>query len=838
MFHHSRVQYTWVGKDTATRRLSNRTGLSVLLTMLYLCFSLVASANSPELINQYTNALRAYNNSNYLGAYTLIKPLAETNAYSFSPSAKYLLAQLHHNGQGTPQDGAKALALYKASFETSIQIHDKKNAAFALGLIYHDGILIQKDLKKAAKWFSFGAELQSKPSRGFLKRLLARPDVYVEINRGEFRSQNQNNNKAELEDLKRLYAKKEYEKVYEIARRHALSGNREAQDALSQLYWNGQGVKKSRVNASRWIYLAAKNGLPFAQFKLGTMYNSGEIVPYDREVGLMWLGRAADQGHAMSENDLAVALINPPAGEEPKIDEAIRLFEKSANRGFHMAQINLGDFYSEGKYVGKDPDQAILWYRMAANQGNKKALDKLASLGASTTVVAAQESKKIEHAPLAPQQLTIPSNSPSQDLVKAVQKRLMDLGFNPGKIDGIYGRRVRAAIEAFQRSHTASVNGEPSDDLLRQLNEQAENSKTKTSASNNATAPTIDIQSKITVQSDSAMVRGRVSSNNIVAQVTIEGLSVDLDTNGSFSFTRYVPVGGTTIRIEAVDEWGNRSKRTVNITRAVAKVADQFVITSLDPTKIKGRSNKDAIALIIGVATYSSAPAATFADNDANVFGDYAHRALGIPRSNIKMMVNDKASLVGTKVAVKRWLRGRIEEGKTDVHVFFAGHGLASPDGESLYLLPYDGEASLLDETALLRRELFAVIDKAKPKSATIFLDTCYSGLSRGKETLLASARGIIITAKPKSVPNGFTVFSAASGQQISSGLNEAKHGLFSYYLMKGMEGGADANGDKKITAGELHAYLGKNVQKQAIRLGREQTPELSGDGERVLVAW
>jgi len=55
---------------------------------------------------------------------------------------------------------------------------------------------------------------------------------------------------------------------------------------------------------------------------------------------------------------------------------------------------------------------------------------------------------------------------------------------------------------------------------------------------------------------------------------------------------------------------------------------------------------------------------------------------------------------------------------------------------------------------------------------------------------------------------------------------------------MKGMEGGADANSDRKITARELHAYLGKRVQRQAIRLGREQTPELSGDAERVLVRW
>ena len=59
------------------------------------------------------------------------------------------------------------------------------------------------------------------------------------------------------------------------------------------------------------------------------------------------------------------------------------------------------------------------------------------------------------------------------------------------------------------------------------------------------------------------------------------------------------------------------------------------------------------------------------------------------------------------------------------------------------------------------------MIGKAKPKSATIFLATCYSGLSRGKEALIASARGIVVTPKPQSIPSGFTVLSAASGQPI-----------------------------------------------------------------------
>ena len=53
---------------------------------------------------------------------------------------------------------------------------------------------------------------------------------------------------------------------------------------------------------------------------------------------------------------------------------------------------------------------------------------------------------------------------------------------------------------------------------------------------------------------------------------------------------------------------------------------------------------------------------------------------------------------------------------------------------------------------------------------------------------------------------------------------------------MKGLEGDADANNDKKITNRELHSYVRSNVTRQAIRLGREQTPELKGDLDKVLV--
>ena len=68
---------------------------------------------------------------------------------------------------------------------------------------------------------------------------------------------------------------------------------------------------------------------------------------------------------------------------------------------------------------------------------------------------------------------------------------------------------------------------------------------------------------------------------------------------------------------------------------------------------------------------------------------------------------------------------------------------------------------------------------------------------------------------------------------QIARLLKGAQHGLFSYFLMKGMEGDADSDGNNEITARELHPYVRENVVQQS---GGSQVPELQGDGEKVLV--
>ena len=120
-----------------------------------------------------------------------------------------------------------------------------------------------------------------------------------------------------------------------------------------------------------------------------------------------------------------------------------------------------------------------------------------------------------------------------------------------------------------------------------------------------------------------------------------------------------------------------------------------------------------------------------------------------------------------------------------------------------------------------------------------MFLDTCYSGGTRTNEVLLADARPIAIVPDMKALPSNVTVLAAASGAQLSSTYEAAQQqGLFSYWLMKGLEGDADTNKDKKITTGELHEYVTKQVGPMAQRRNRQQDPQLMGDSTRVLVSY
>ena len=98
----------------------------------------------------------------------------------------------------------------------------------------------------------------------------------------------------------------------------------------------------------------------------------------------------------------------------------------------------------------------------------------------------------------------------------------------------------------------------------------------------------------------------------------------------------------------------------------------------------------------------------------------------------------------------------------------------------------------------------------------------------------MIASRGIRVVASDDT-PDNFTVFSASQSNEVSLSFDGAKHGIFSYYLMRGLEGEADQNKDREITNGELLAYIEKEVNSRAVELGRTQLPSLVGKKEETL---
>jgi len=117
-----------------------------------------------------------------------------------------------------------------------------------------------------------------------------------------------------------------------------------------------------------------------------------------------------------------------------------------------------------------------------------------------------------------------------------------------------------------------------------------------------------------------------------------------------------------------------------------------------------------------------------------------------------------------------------------------------------------------------------------------VFLDACFSGISREGAPLLEDARPLVIEQAPRA-PTGLSIFSAGSRGQVVSSLDREGHGIFSYYLFKGLAGDADLDHDRRILASELKSYLEGEVPRAARTIDREQTPGIVlADGAEVLV--
>jgi hypothetical protein len=354
-------------------------------------------------------------------------------------------------------------------------------------------------------------------------------------------------------------------------------------------------------------------------------------------------------------------------------------------------------------------------------------------------------------------------------------------------------------------------------------------------------APIIEVAKNLKFESQTFKFKGRVKDKNKF-YLTANGRPVKTDRKGRFEIEGFVidPEQGEQLQLVAIDQWNNRSEQTVNIEVEFKQVVDARSYEKPNPNKVRVRNNDNKVGIIIGIEKYQTLNNvdAPYANRDANAFRAYANRALGIPNQNLKVLIDNKATRAELLKSLKIWLPQVTRGQQKDVYIFFAGHGLASDDGKDLHILPQDGDPILLEDTAISRVEMFELINKVNPNSVTMFFDTCYSGQTRSEQMLVAGLRPVRIVANDQEIPNNYTIFTASDNDETSGSIEQAEHGIFSYYLMKGLEGNADLNKDKTLTNGELIAYLKNNVSQEAFSQNRQQEPMLSGNPDNILIRY
>ena len=245
---------------------------------------------------------------------------------------------------------------------------------------------------------------------------------------------------------------------------------------------------------------------------------------------------------------------------------------------------------------------------------------------------------------------------------------------------------------------------------------------------------------------------------------------------------------------------------------------------------VKSKPNKNAYALIIGIEQYrQKLPAADFATHDAQVVAEYLVKVMGYSAENVVVLLNDKASKSDFDKYLGRWLSNNVEK-DSSVFIYYSGHGAPNPNTGDAYLVPYDGDPSYIDDTGYSLQRLYEQLGRLPARDIVVALDSCFSGAG-GRSVLAKGARPLVMNLQSAFVlPRNVTVLAAASGHQISSTYEEKSHGLFTYFMLKGIKDGDVVRQNGSIAVGDLFAFMKPQIERIARKqYNNEQTPQLIG---------
>jgi hypothetical protein len=246
-------------------------------------------------------------------------------------------------------------------------------------------------------------------------------------------------------------------------------------------------------------------------------------------------------------------------------------------------------------------------------------------------------------------------------------------------------------------------------------------------------------------------------------------------------------------------------------------------------------------AVIIGVSEYEHGGERfsnlRYAAKDGQALAEFlCNREIGgFKRENVLCLFDEQATAENVRHAMFEFLAKADRDDL--VMIYFSGHGMPQPGTQNYFMLCHDTDPAKLASTAFPMWDIDTALRRfIKAERVVVFADACHAG----GIAPLAGARGDSDNLANKYLQQvalaspGRLILTASEASELSFESEKVGqgHGLFTWFLLQGLRGQADADRDGIVTAGELVEY----VRGQVIEASDgKQHPNPSGQYDRNL---
>lgn len=242
-------------------------------------------------------------------------------------------------------------------------------------------------------------------------------------------------------------------------------------------------------------------------------------------------------------------------------------------------------------------------------------------------------------------------------------------------------------------------------------------------------------------------------------------------------------------------------------------------------------------AVIIGISNYSQVSKLRFAHRDAEAFAQFLRSPAGgsVPEENIRLLTEEKATQAQIGSALS-WLISECQPNDRAI-IYFSGHGDVETSVADLgYLLAYDaGKTTYMSGGAIpifMLQTVVTALSVGKQVQVILIADACRSGNLAGTEVGGSKNTSLALS---KQFANEVKIMSCGPDElSLENEIWGGGHSVFSFYLLRGLRGLADADENREITLREIERYLQDSVE-YATRSIRAQTPQAEGDARFVV---